>query len=253
MRARPLDRTTIILLGFSFAGLALIAALIWLGEQSRHPPDRNTVTSTPDDAPHNMTRSKAHPGARLTRDSATRQSAGHLADTSLQQPRSPHPEPTPVDAGHASGPPSDTTTASPYDNPVNQRVLGPKSWLAQPDDATSAAIQRQLSKDVANPTNYDVSSRDRRLAISRLQQAAAHCAQRYLSSDRRGHIIIRTTLVVSGGRAHLEEVTFDDILRLEQPRFRECIKRRASDIRFDAQRSGRLSIATAYRQQPQAN
>lgn len=242
MTSSRTDRTTLTLLGLSVGGLLAVAALIWLAESSRSTPERTPTSPTTD--------TTSRPSTHFEDDRNPERTAANRRPHADERPSNTTPAadnlPPPTDTGVPPTQP-DAHANSPYSDPVNRRVLGPTSWMATPDDTTSAAIQRELHRDVSDPTTFAVSRRDRRLAISRLQQAARNCADQHLPSERRGHLVIRATLVVTDDRAELRDVTLDDILRLDDPAFQRCVKQRASDIQFDGRRSGRLSIATGFR------
>jgi len=239
------------LIGLTVVGLATVAGLIWLSLRSSPPPSR-TAQSSPNETksvretPHNRPPNDRRPRSGPLDD------AESPSDTGVT-PHPPSPTRTttddpPSDAGGGAAPSTtDATTGESYRDPVNQRVLGPQSWMAQPSDSQAASLRRDLERDVADPTQFPVTDSDRHRATQKLHSLAKTCGQRHLSTSIRGHLTIHADLIVQGQTARLRDIQFNDVVRLDNADFFACLTQRAARLDFDAERDGRMSVTVGYR------
>ncbi len=239
------------LAGLTVVGLATVAGLLWLSLRSSSHPSR-TANSSPEEikstrrAPHDRPPDgrRDHSGpvanAKSPSDTGVAPNERAHAQTTEERPSS--------DTGDVAAPSTtDATTGESYRDPVNRRVLGPQSWMAQPSDAQAASIRRDFERDVADPTQFPVTDPDRLRATQNLHSLADTCGQRHLPTSLRGHLTIRADLIVEGQTARLRDIQFDDVVRLDNADFFDCLTQRAARLDFDAERDGRMSVTVGYR------
>lgn len=123
-----------------------------------------------------------------------------------------------------------------WDDPTNDRVLGPKEWMAGTDDEERARIDEVFEKSRAARYDPRLSIQDRGQSVAAMRAVVDACfqalAQRVPGSS--GRLIVAWTAGASGGQGRVSNPRIKVNYKLEDETFEACILDGAQNLRFDA-------------------
>ena len=130
-----------------------------------------------------------------------------------------------------------------YLDPVNNRVLGPRRWMAELPEEQKKSIERDLERDVGS--QYPISMEDRRAAIQKVDEVARKCFRDFFGAHpdvTGGQVIVEFELVVYKSVAEPNDVRVEDPVDVRNPDFLACVRDGVASISLQAARDGTLDI-----------
>lgn len=213
-------RTIVITL---LAAASILAAAIWAFSPSAPPTPIPPPAIVSNDKPSfDRTRTKSHraddPPPRHEAESPAR---------AVTAGRDDAPVPTP-DAGTTSTDEieqAQVETEPEWDDPTNQRVLGPKVWVAPVDDAEALRID-QVFKD-ARAARFDprLPNQSRSASILAVKEVVDRCFDALVDRvpGASGRLIVAWMAGATGGQGRVTNPRIKVNYKLDDPAFESCV------------------------------
>lgn len=142
-------------------------------------------------------------------------------DAPLEENASPTTDAVP-DGGTVAGAAISSTE---WRDPVNERVLGPRAWMAPISDEENARIDEIFERARAARHDPRLSPRDRRTAIETARPIVDGCVEslRRRRPGAEGRLILAWESSASGGRGTIRNVRITVNVKLDDPEFERCV------------------------------
>jgi hypothetical protein len=149
--------------------------------------------------------------------------------------------PPPLEPSASSGSQTDAGSSADvrlWQDPVNQRVLGQKKWMAQLPDAASQEIDEELEKE--RPQRYPIDLTVRRSGVDVAKEIVEGCYERLLERNPQadGRLAVGFNMVADGSTARFKDVDVLVKVRLYDPAFDDCIIDELSRASFPTSEEG---------------
>ena len=145
-----------------------------------------------------------------------------------------------------SAPAADPEDAGTWADPVNQRVLGPKSWMAEVSPAETEALERVLNAPRPAP-RYPIDLRVRQWSADIAAEVVELC---FGESQPRGRFAVNYRLVADGRRAIFEDIHLTNIYGLDDPVFVDafvgCVVESLGERSFRSSEEGQMQVARPF-------
>lgn len=151
-------------------------------------------------------------------------------------PGSPSPYAS-VDAGEAR-PSADAG----WVDPVNEEVLGSRSWMAELPEDTREEIDRELDEPAPEQFPLDLGVRREGIEVAKAVVFDCYDALRRRQPGRTGRIIVSFDVVASGAQATLENTAVPTNVKLDDARFERCIIEGIDGLRVPAVEEGEMHV-----------
>lgn len=145
---------------------------------------------------------------------------------------------SPADVGYDNS----SRDASGWTDPVNQRVLGQKTWMGEIPEEQQKAIEETLNRQL--PVRYPIDLRVRRWSVDIATEVVEKCFE---PAEPSGRFAVNYTLAADGGRAVFEDVHLSNIYRVQTPvLFAECVVDRLGRRSFASTEDGRMDVSRPF-------
>ena len=240
----PLSRLVWVVVGLSVAVAAMVWVIRWVADEEQTPardtgaqvsPDFRAFEQEPPDEPPAVEPAPAEPSPA---------DAGSPSDVSVRSVQ--QVDTTDKDSGGEESVPDDASMADAHphrwNDPVNQRVLGQKKWMAKLPDAEQEAIEETL--DQPRPKRYPFDMDVRQQSVDRARTLVYDCfdALRRRQPQATGRLTIAFDLQVVGGQAQVQNPAIPTNHKLGEPGFEACILDGLARISYPAQGDGTMQV-----------
>lgn len=222
----------------SLVGFAALATLFVLSDRTSREVQDATTSPTSDFRPHQPVVPTPVNSPQPTHTQAPKQRTALQPEGLAQTPQST------TTAPRAARSTRSTDSARNLDNwadPVNQRVLGDRRWMATPAPEESARVQAIL--DAPMPNDPRVKPADRRTSIVAVRNEVDVCFAQAQSvvPDAHGRFIVSYDVVSSAGIGKISGVDVASLVGFEQnPEIADCVRNRVEGLQFPTQEDGEL-------------
>lgn len=131
--------------------------------------------------------------------------------------------------------------AQSWKDPINQRVLGDRRWMATASPAETARLQAVLDEPI--PTDPRVKPADRRASIQAIQPEVDACVMQAQSRfpGVHGRLVVSYDVHSQGGTGQVSAVEIGPIVGFEQtPELADCIVERIDGLQFPTTEDGEV-------------
>lgn len=132
--------------------------------------------------------------------------------------------------------------AGAWADPVNQRVLGPKSWMAELPQAETDAVERVLDAP-RPPPRYPIDLGVRQWSADIAADVVDEC---FGETAARGRFAVNYRLVADGQRATFEDVHLTNLYQLDDPAFVDCVVANLGSRSFRSSEDGQMQVAQPF-------
>ncbi|AWV91102.1 hypothetical protein [Bradymonas sediminis] len=131
--------------------------------------------------------------------------------------------------------------ASEWVDPVNQRVLGRKAWMAEVPEDEEAAIEAML--DAPAPARYPIDLGVREWSVDIAAEVVRTC---FGEDEPSGRFALNYTLAADGSRATFEDVRLSHIYKMETPSLGDCVADTLSQRSFRSTEDGQMRVSRPF-------
>lgn len=126
-------------------------------------------------------------------------------------------------------------------DPVNQRVLGRKAWMAEVPEEEEAAIEAIL--DAPTPPRYPIDLGVREWSVDIAAEVVRTC---FGEDEPSGRFALNYTLAADGSRATFEDVRLSHIYKMETPSLGDCVADTLSQRSFRSTEDGQMRVSRPF-------
>ncbi|MFP4598836.1 MAG: hypothetical protein ACLFVJ_11320 [Persicimonas sp.] len=129
-----------------------------------------------------------------------------------------------------------------WKDPVRQKVLGQKTWMAKVPDAQRQAIDEEIERERPEPYQIDLDLR--RTAIEATRGVVHGCYDRLLERlpTASGRLSVSFDLVADGEQARPYDVGIPALVELHDPGFKACVLDEVARISLPTEETGVLAV-----------
>lgn len=129
-----------------------------------------------------------------------------------------------------------------WEDPVRQKVLGQKTWMAKVPEAEMAAIDDEIDRERPEPYQIDLDLR--RTAIEATRGVVYGCFDRLLERlpTASGRLSVSFDLVADGEQARPHNVAIPALVELHDPGFKACVLDEVANISLPTDETGVLAV-----------
>ncbi len=127
-------------------------------------------------------------------------------------------------------------------DPVNEEVLGSRSWMAELPEEERDDIDRELDEPAPEQFPLDLGVRREGIEVAKAVVFDCYDALRRRQPGRTGRIIVSFDVVASGAQATLENTAVPTNVKLDDARFERCIIEGIDGLRVPAADEGEMHV-----------
>ncbi len=186
------------------------------------------------------------PGARLAGRAGRPQRAGRHQRAGHDRRPIVRPDAAPYRADRDDADAADSSSAAEskpqWKDPVRQKVLGQKTWMAKVPEAEMAAIDEEIDRERPEPYQIDLDLR--RTAIDATRGVVHGCFDRLLERlpTASGRLSVSFDLVADGEQARPHNVAIPALVELHDPGFKACVLDEVARISLPTEETGVLAV-----------